>query len=121
LLDDCYVIGCLLRITFIVVTLLVSMSSLALVVVGRWKHLLTYYYIVILLGLFGIIFLGGLEYLLFCLWMLQVIFINSILLEALLKQDVSSFRLFGLLQCERFGKKEIIEYSLIKIAPYYKW
>jgi len=83
------------------------MTSCALEVVGRWKHLLTYSYIVMFLDLFGTIFTGGLMLLLLCLVMHQVFFISLFSWGELPSQGGSSFRLFGVQHCGKFGKKEI--------------
>jgi len=48
--------------------------------------------------------------------MSQVIIISSALLVVLPSQGGLSYRLFGLQQCGRFGKKETIEFSMENIA-----
>ena len=60
-------------------------------------------------------------YILFCLVMQQVFLMSLIILGAQPSQGVASFRLFGLQQCEKFGKKEITGFSMTKIALYCKW
>jgi len=97
------------------------MLSCVLEVVGRWKHLHTYYLIVIFLGPFGILFLGGLVFLLCCVVMLQVIIFNSALLVVLPSQGGPSYMLFDLQQCGKFGKKETIELSMTNMVLFSRW
>jgi len=109
------------RTTYTVVKLLTSKLNLVLEVVGRWKHLLTFSYIVFCLGLFGITFLGGLVYLRLCLVMHPLFLISLVFLRVLASRDVLFYRLSGLQQCGKFGKKEITGFSMANIAQLCKW
>ena len=117
----CFMIGSLPRTTFIGVESLTLMLKLVSEGVGWWKHLLTYFYIVICLALFRIIFIGGLVYLQSCLLMWLIILSSSILLVVLLRWRVQSYKSSGLQQRGKYGKKEIIEFLMQMNAQSCMW
>jgi len=119
--DVCFGIGFLPRTTSSVDRLLLWMLKRALEIVGKWKHLIIYFFIVTFLGLFGILFLGGLVFIQLCLTMLLVILISSVLLVVLPRQSDLSYRLYGMQRCEKFGKKGTTGSSMEKIALFCKW
>jgi len=121
LLDGCFEIGFLLRKIYIIVMLLTSKLGLVLETMGRWKHLLTFFYIVICLGLFGTLLIGGLEFLWLCFLMHPLFLISLVFLGVLASHGVLFFRLCGLQQCGKFGKKEITGYSMVNIAQFCRW
>jgi len=107
------VIGFLPRITFSDDKLLMLLLRLEWGNVGKWKHLHTCYYIVSFLGLFGTLFSGGLVFILLCLMIYQAILTSSVLLVVMPSQRDLFYKLFGLQQCRKFGKKEITGSSTI--------
>jgi len=100
---------------------LLWMLKRALENVGKRKHLIIYYFIATILGLFGTLFSGGLAFTKLCLTMLLVILISSVLLLVLPRQSDLSYRLYGMQRCGKFGKKGTTGSSMGKIALYSKW
>ena len=71
-------------------------------------------YIVIFLGLSGILFIDGWAFLRPSLFMCQIILINSVITVVLQSCDVQFYKLFSLLLFGKFGKWEVTGYSKTK-------
>jgi len=85
------------------------------------KRLITYFFIVIFLVLFGTHFIGGLASQWPTHFMCPIIFISSAFVVVLRGGDAQYYRLFGLQQCGKFERKETIDYSMAKNAPFFRW
>jgi len=103
----CFVIGFLPRITFHAVVLLTLVLKIVWVGATYKKHLPIYFYIVTASVLFGITFFRWLGVSAVLPFDLAGFFCtNSVILVGLLSQGVRYYRLFGLQQCGKYGKKE---------------
>jgi len=121
LLGGYSVTGCLLRTICIIMVFFIVFQHFVWRVVMQLNHLNTYFYIVILLGQFGTLFIAGLASLRLCQLKCRLTLISSALVVELQRSAAQSLRSYGLRRFEKFGKKEITGYLIIKHARLYRW
>jgi len=119
--DVCFEISCLHRIILFVVVLLLMTLICVLVDAGLRKLLHIYFYIVIFLGLFGMLFIGGWPFRRSLRLLFWTILISSLQVVLALRRDNRLYRLFGLQLRGKFVKKEITDYSKANNAQFCRW
>jgi len=103
------------------VVLLIKHPGSVCLDMALWKHQIIYSYIVICLVLFGNSFIGGSA----CQWLhlfrCRIILIS--LAVAVVPQRATGlfFRLFGLRQIGKYGRKETIGWLMAKNARFIRW
>ena len=111
---------CLQRTICIIVVFLTVIQGHVWQVVIQLNHLSTYFYIVILLGQFGTLFIAGWASLRLYQLRCRLTLISSVLVVELQRSVAQSLRSYGLLRFGKFGKKEIIGFLIIKNARFFR-
>ena len=114
LLDGCSETCCLQKTICIIAVLLITVPGCVWLGVVRLNLPIIYSYIVIFLGQFGILSIGGLASLRSSLLRCRIILINLVLVVVSQRCAAQYHKSFGLQQFGKFGKKEITCFLIYK-------